>query len=65
MKPVWTYRARAERLGFPDAALVADGTLTLRQIDTAEVSAGQFTNMVMQAVDGGVRTVVIDSLTGT
>jgi len=61
---VWTYRARAEKLGFPIAALLADGTLTLRQIDTAEVSAGQFTNMVMQAVDGGVRTVVIDSLTG-
>ena len=60
----WTYRARAEKLGFPIAALLADGTLTLRQIDTAEVSAGQFTNMVMQAVDGGVRTVVIDSLTG-
>jgi len=61
---VWTYRARAEKLGFPIAALLADGTLTLRQMDTAEMSAGQFTNMVMQAVDGGVRTVVIDSLTG-
>jgi len=61
---VWTYQARAEKLGFPIAALLADGTLTLRQMDTAEMSAGQFTNMVMQAVDGGVRTVVIDSLTG-
>jgi circadian clock protein KaiC len=61
---VWTYRARAEKLGFPIAALLADGTVTLRQIDTAEVSAGQFTNMVMQAVDGGIRMVVIDSLTG-
>jgi circadian clock protein KaiC len=61
---VWTYRARAEKLGFPIAALLADGTVTLRQIDTAEVSAGQFTNMVMQAVDAGVRMVVIDSLTG-
>jgi circadian clock protein KaiC len=61
---MWTYRARAEKLGFPVGALLADGTLTLRQIDTAEVSAGQFTNMVIQAVDGGARTVVIDSLTG-
>jgi circadian clock protein KaiC len=61
---VWTYRARAEKLGFPVGALLANGTLSLRQIDTAEVSAGQFTNMVMQAVDGGVRTVVIDSLSG-
>ena len=43
---VWTYRARGEKLGFPIAALLADGILTLRQIDTAEVSAGQFANMV-------------------
>jgi circadian clock protein KaiC len=61
---VSTFRARAEKLGFPMGTLLADGTLTLRQVDTAEVSAGQFTNMVMQAVDGGVRTVVIDSLSG-
>jgi circadian clock protein KaiC len=60
----WTYRARAEKLGFPIAGFLADGTVTLRQIDTAEVSAGQFTNMVLQAVDGGARTVIIDSLTG-
>jgi circadian clock protein KaiC len=60
----WTFQARAERLGFPIDGLLADGTLTLRQIDTAEVSAGQFTNMVMQAVDDGVRMVVIDSLSG-
>jgi circadian clock protein KaiC len=59
-----TYRARAEKLGFALSPLMADGTLTLRQIDSAEVSAGQFTNMVMQAVDDGARTVVIDSLSG-
>jgi circadian clock protein KaiC len=61
---VRSFRARAEKLGFPIAALLEDGTLTLLQVDTAEVSAGRFTNMVMQAVEGGVRTVVIDSLTG-
>jgi circadian clock protein KaiC len=61
---VRTYRARAEKLGFPIAELLADGTLTLRQIDSAEMSPGQFANMVMQAVDDGARTVVIDSLTG-
>ena len=59
-----TFRARAERVGMPIAALIADGSVVLRQIDSAEVSAGQFTNMVMQAVDHGVRIVVIDSLTG-
>lgn len=61
---VRSFRARAEKLGFAIAPLLADGRLSLRQVDTAEVSAGQFTDMVMQAVDGGVRTVVIDSLTG-
>jgi circadian clock protein KaiC len=59
-----SFRARAEKLGFAIAPLLADGRLALRHVDTAEVSAGQFTDMVMHAVDGGVRTVVIDSLTG-
>jgi circadian clock protein KaiC len=58
------FRRRAEKLGFPMAKLVADGTLALRQIDSAEVSAGQFTDEVMRAVDRGASTVVIDSLTG-
>ena len=58
------FRARAEKLGFPIARLVADGTLTLRQIDSAEISAGQFTDEVMRALDRGVSLVVIDSLTG-
>src|SRR6478752_3631627 len=57
---VRTFRARAEKLGLSMASLLADGTLTVRQIDSAEVSAGQFTNMVMRAVDSGVSTVVID-----
>jgi circadian clock protein KaiC len=61
---VRTFRARSEKLGFPIRELQADGALTLRQIDSAEVSAGQFTKMVMQAVDGGARTIVIDSLSG-
>jgi circadian clock protein KaiC len=61
---VRTFRARAEKLGFSIASLEAADILTLRHIDSAELSPGQFTNMVMQAVDDGVRTVVIDSLSG-
>jgi len=61
---VRTFRARAEKLGLSMTHLLADARLTVRQIDSAEVSAGQFTNMVMRAVDNGVITVVIDSLTG-
>jgi circadian clock protein KaiC len=59
-----TFRVRADKLGFSTSPLLADGTLTLRQIDSAEISGGQFTNMVMAAVDRGVTTIVIDSLTG-
>jgi circadian clock protein KaiC len=56
--------ARSERLGFPVRQRIAQGDLVLRQIDSAEFSAGQFTNVVMQAVEAGARTVVIDSLSG-
>ena len=61
---VRTFRTRAEKLGFQIRQLTANGTLTLRQIDSAEFSAGQFTNMVMQAVEAGASLVVIDSLSG-
>ena len=61
---VRTFRARAEKLGFPLRQRVAEGALTLRQIDSAELSPGQFTNLVMGAVDSGATTVVIDSLSG-
>ncbi len=61
---VRTFRARAEKLGFPLRQLVADGALTLRQIDSAELSPGQFANLVLGAVDNGATTVVIDSLSG-
>jgi circadian clock protein KaiC len=61
---VRTFRARAEKLGFPIRQLTAGGMLTLRQIDSAEFSVGQFTNVVMQAVDSGASLIVIDSLSG-
>jgi circadian clock protein KaiC len=61
---VRTFRTRGEKLGFQIRRLMSDGTLTLRQIDSAEFSAGQFTNMVLQAVDAGASLVVIDSLSG-
>jgi circadian clock protein KaiC len=59
-----TFRARAEKLGFPIRQLIAQGGLALRQIDSAEFSAGQFTNIVTQAVEAGASSVVIDSLSG-
>lgn len=58
------FRARADKLGAGLAPYLANGTLTLRQIDSAELSAGQFTDIVTRAVDTGARVVVIDSLSG-
>jgi circadian clock protein KaiC len=58
------YRARAEKLSAGLVPYLEDGTLTLRQIDSAELSAGQFTHNVTRAVDMGARVVVIDSLSG-
>jgi circadian clock protein KaiC len=40
------------------------GLLTIQQIDPAELSPGEFTHAVIQAVDRGARIVVIDSLNG-
>lgn len=56
---------RADRLGMPLHDQVASGQVQLRQVDSAEFSAAQFTHMVVQAVkQHGARVVVIDSLSG-
>jgi len=60
-----TFLARGETLGIPVRQYIADGHLSLRQIDSAEFSPGQFTHLVMRAVeDDGAKVVVIDSLSG-
>jgi circadian clock protein KaiC len=60
-----TFRARSHKLGLDLEPSLAAGTLLLRQIDSAEVSPGQFSHMVMRAVDDhGARLVVIDSISG-
>jgi circadian clock protein KaiC len=60
-----TFRARSDKFGFDLAAGVAAGTIMLRQIDSAEVSPGQFAHMVLRAVDdGGAKLVIIDSISG-
>jgi circadian clock protein KaiC len=60
-----TLVTRAEGLGIPVAAMLATGRLTVRQVDPAELSPGEFAFRVQQAVDQeGARLVVIDSLNG-
>jgi circadian clock protein KaiC len=56
---------RAKPLGFDLAAMRDTGRLLITQLDAAELSPGEFSQKVRDAVqDGDVRTVVIDSLNG-
>jgi circadian clock protein KaiC len=60
-----TFCARGEGLGIPVRQYVADGQVTLRQVDGAEFTPGQFTHLVMRAVEEeGATIVMIDSLSG-
>lgn len=56
---------RAARLGMALDEQVASGQVQLRQVDSAEFSAAQFTHMVVQSVQQhGAQVVVVDSLSG-
>ncbi len=59
------FRSRSEKLGMPVTKHMDSERMRVRQIDSAEFSAGQFTSLVTEAVDrDGVQMVVIDSLSG-
>lgn len=60
-----TLCGRSKKLGLDLQPQIEAGQVTIRQVDSAEVSPGRFTHMVMRAVDhDGARVVVIDSVTG-
>lgn len=60
-----TFKMRAAGLGMDVDALVADGKLTLCQIEPTELSPGEFADQVVQAVErDGARMIVIDSING-
>ena len=60
-----TFIHRTEGIGMAIQRHLDSGTVTLREIDTGEVSPGEFADLVRGEVhDRGVRIVVIDSLTG-
>ena len=59
-----TMLARLDGLGIDLHAHLESGRATLRQIDPAEMGPGEFTALVRAAVEGGARTVVIDSMNG-
>jgi circadian clock protein KaiC len=60
-----TLFVRAAGLGVPLQAYVDQGLISIQQIDPAEMSPGEFAQLVRDAVDTrGVRMVLVDSLNG-
>jgi circadian clock protein KaiC len=60
-----SYLSRASGLGREMSEQVKTGRMSIRQIDPAELSPGEFAHHVRHAVDeDGARVVVIDSLNG-
>jgi circadian clock protein KaiC len=60
-----TLETRSRGLGIQLESVLASGRLTVRQVDPAEMSPGEFAFRVQQAVDEEqARVVVIDSLNG-
>jgi circadian clock protein KaiC len=60
-----TFLVRSEGLGMNLRGLVADGVITIKQISTSELSPGEFSQLVRNAVEEGqAKVVLMDSLTG-
>lgn len=57
-----TLLARSRALGLELDSFIRDGQMRFQLLDPAEVSPGEFANMVRTAVEDGIQTVVIDSL---
>ncbi|MBV1799380.1 AAA family ATPase [Siccirubricoccus sp. G192] len=60
-----TITARARALGLPLQPALDAGLIRIQQVDPAELSPGEFTSLVRNAVEvDGARVVIIDSLNG-
>ena len=59
-----TFRARCDALGMTCSAHLKSGRITMRQIEPGEISAGEFAHVIRDAVDGGVRVILVDTLNG-
>lgn len=56
---------RSEGMGFDIEKYLDNGTISLQQIDPAELSPGEFVHLVCESVEtNNVRVVIIDSLNG-
>ncbi len=60
-----TLLARCRALNMPVDQFIEDGTITFQQIDPAEMSPGQFSARIRDAVENKkIKNIVIDSLSG-
>jgi circadian clock protein KaiC len=59
-----TLLARAASLGMPVRPHLDAGRIAVRPVNPAELTAGEFSHAVREAITGGARVVVIDSLNG-
>jgi circadian clock protein KaiC len=65
-----TFRSRSRKLGMSVDNAVGDGSITIQQVDPAELSSGEFIAIVRRAVQAGdradkpLKVIVIDSLNG-
>lgn len=56
--------SRAKELGMDLAQHVKSGTVTVQQVDPAELSPGEFAVRILKRVEEGCKLIVIDSLNG-
>lgn len=66
---IGTFRSRSRKLGIGVEQFMANGMLSVQQIDPAELSSGEFCAIVRRAVEGHggsipAKVVIIDSLNG-
>ncbi|HYE98143.1 MAG TPA: ATPase domain-containing protein, partial [Planctomycetota bacterium] len=59
-----TFLLRSRNLRMPVDDRIRAGKMTVHQIDPSEKSPGEFSTMVREAVEGGSKLVVIDSVNG-
>ena len=59
-----TFVRRCDALGMQVSERLAEGTLTIDQIEPGDMSPGEFSYRVCARVDNGCRVVMIDSLNG-
>ena len=59
-----TFITRCDAMGMQLAERLAQGTVTIEQIEPGEMSPGEFSHRVRNAVVAGARVVLIDSLNG-